>query len=68
MTLAALGVIRGWSRATTARRLTEVREALLASACGLLRERLRLTDSQLESLLGLVRSQLVASLAGLLRS
>ena len=68
VTLAALGVIRGWSRATTARRLSEVREGLLAAAVRLLRERLQLTDSQLDSLLGLVRSELAASLAGLLQS
>ena len=66
--LTALGRMHGWSKATTSRRVAHAREGRLAVACRLVRERLRLDDRELESLIRLVRSDLGASLGGLLRS
>jgi RNA polymerase sigma-70 factor (ECF subfamily) len=54
------------SRATAARMVTAAHESLLVETKRLLRERLRLTDSELESLVALLQSQLEVSLVKLL--
>jgi RNA polymerase sigma-70 factor (ECF subfamily) len=54
------------SRATAARMVTAAHESLLVETKRLLRERLRLTDSELESLVALLQSQLEVSLVRLL--
>ena len=55
-------------RSTVARRLTEYRRKLRQSTQQRLRKRLKLTDSEYESVLSLVRSQLVVSLRSALKN
>ncbi len=66
LALGAIAAMNGWSKPTAGRRLAESRETLLVATRKLLRERLRMTASELESMLRLLRSDLDASLAGLL--
>jgi RNA polymerase sigma-70 factor len=54
------------SRATAARMEVAAREALLAETKRLLRARLALTSSELDSLVGILQSHVTISLAGLL--
>lgn len=63
-----LGVVLQAHRATAARRLTHARQTLLDRTLTLLRARLRLSPQELESLIGVVRSQLDVSLHALLKS
>jgi RNA polymerase sigma-70 factor (ECF subfamily) len=66
MTVDRLGVVYRVSRATAARWLAAAREQLLERTHAHLRERLRLTPSELDSLGALVRSQLDVSVVRLL--
>jgi RNA polymerase sigma-70 factor (ECF subfamily) len=61
--LAARGLPAGVNRSTVVRWLADVREALFKETRRLLRERLRLNDSEFESLMGLVRSDLDLSIS-----
>lgn len=63
-----LGALYGVHRATTARWVVAAQQALLDETRRLLTERLRLTGSQLDSVLRLISSQLDVSLSRLLRS
>ncbi|WP_426755778.1 sigma-70 family RNA polymerase sigma factor [Myxococcus sp. Y35] len=63
-----LGALYGVHRSTTARWVLGAQEALLGHTRRLLTERLRLTASQLDSVLRLISSQLDVSLSRLLRS
>jgi len=63
-----LGALYGVHRSTTARWVLSAQEALLTQTRRLLTERLRLTPSQLDSVLRLISSQLDVSLSRLLRS
>jgi RNA polymerase sigma-70 factor (ECF subfamily) len=62
-----LGLVFGVHRATAARWLAAAREQLTAGTLALLRERLALSQEELSSLMGLLRSRLSVSLRGLLR-
>ena len=66
--LEALGAMYRWSKATASRRVAEARETLLGLATAIVQERLRIDESEMRSLLRLVRSELDVSLAGLLGS
>jgi RNA polymerase sigma-70 factor, ECF subfamily len=61
-----IGALLGAHRSTAARGIAEARDAILAGAQRLLGERLRLTPSELESLVRLLRSQLHLSVSRLL--
>ena len=61
-----IGHALGLSRATVGRRMITARERLLEETLRLLGERLHATPTELESLLGVVRSKLEVSLASLL--
>jgi RNA polymerase sigma-70 factor (ECF subfamily) len=63
-----LGALYGVHRSTAARWTVSAQEALLQETRRLLTERLRLTGSQLDSVLRLISSQLDVSLGRLLRS
>jgi RNA polymerase sigma-70 factor (ECF subfamily) len=63
----SIGAIYRLHRSTVARRLASHRRKLLDLTRGRLQERLKLSDSEFESVLALVRSQLVVSLRGALR-
>ena len=63
-----LGALYGVHRATAARWVVAAQQALLEETRRLLTERLRLTGSQLDSVLRLISSQLDVSLSRLLRS
>jgi RNA polymerase sigma-70 factor (ECF subfamily) len=63
-----LGALYGVHRATAARWAVAAQEALLAETRRLLTERLRLTHSQLDSVLRLISSQIDVNLSRLLRS
>jgi RNA polymerase sigma-70 factor (ECF subfamily) len=58
LSLERLAAMYGQHRATIARQMARARRTLLESARSLLRERLRLTESECDSLVQLVRSQL----------
>jgi RNA polymerase sigma-70 factor (ECF subfamily) len=62
-----LGLVFGVHRATAARWLAAAREQLTAGALARLRERLAVSEAELASLMGLLRSRLTVSLRGLLR-
>jgi RNA polymerase sigma-70 factor (ECF subfamily) len=68
LTLPQLAARQRVSRATVARRLAAAREALFEGTRRELRQRLRLTASEYESLIALIRSQLEVDLATLVRS
>jgi RNA polymerase sigma-70 factor (ECF subfamily) len=61
LSLERLAALQRVHRATVARRLAEARRGLLARTRELLQQRLRLSESEFESILALVRSQLVVS-------
>ncbi|MCP3102572.1 transcriptional regulator [Myxococcus sp. K15C18031901] len=63
-----LGALYGVHRSTAARWVVAAQESLLQETRRLLTERLRLTGSQLDSVLRLISSQLDVSLSRLLRS
>jgi RNA polymerase sigma-70 factor (ECF subfamily) len=63
-----LGALYGIHRATAARWVVAAQQSLLAETRRLLTERLRLTGSQLDSVLRLISSQLDVNLSRLLRS
>lgn len=63
-----IGALHGVHRATVARWIEEACAQVLAETRRLLRERLRVDATELQSLYDLVASQLEISLAGLLRS
>ncbi|WP_224244494.1 sigma-70 family RNA polymerase sigma factor [Hyalangium gracile] len=63
-----LGALYGVHRATAARWVVSAQEALLEETRRLLTERLRLTHTQLDSVLRLISSQLDVNLSRLLRS
>ncbi|MFE8600875.1 sigma-70 family RNA polymerase sigma factor [Archangium violaceum] len=63
-----LGALYGVHRATAARWVVAAQQALLEETRRLLTERLRLTGSQLDSVLRLISSQIDVSLSRLLRS
>lgn len=63
-----LGALYGVHRATAARWVVAAQEALLEETRRLLTERLRLTHTQLDSVLRLISSQLDVNLSRLLRS
>jgi RNA polymerase sigma-70 factor (ECF subfamily) len=66
LSLEAIGKIRGLSKATVSRHLAAIRERVLERASRLLRERIGVSGPELESLLGLLQSQLELGLSGLL--
>jgi len=66
VTLDRIAADAGVHRATIARRIAAAREAVAAEAWRLLSAALGASDSELESLAGVVRSQIDVSLAGLL--
>jgi RNA polymerase sigma-70 factor (ECF subfamily) len=61
-----IGAIYRLHRSTVARQLASHRRKLLDLTRGRLRERLNLSDSEFDSILALVRSQMVMSLRGAL--
>jgi RNA polymerase sigma-70 factor (ECF subfamily) len=63
--LGALAAMHGWSKPTASRRLAAAREALLTRTRDLLHARLKLSESEFESVLRLVRSELDVTLSGL---
>ena len=63
----AIGRLYQLHRSTVARRLAEHRRRLLEQTRAALRQRLRLSDAEFDSLLLVVRSQLALSLRGALR-
>lgn len=67
LTLDQIALVLQVHRATVARCTASARAHLFEGTRRLLRERLRVTDRELESLLGVLRSQLDVSLAGVLR-
>jgi len=66
LSLDKLGGLYRVHRSTIARRLAAHRQKLYETTRELLRERLRVSDSEFESLLALVRSQLAVSIRGAL--
>lgn len=66
LSLERLAALHRVHRATTARRLADARRKVLDLTRARLRERLRLSDSEFESVLQLVRSQLASGLRGAL--
>ncbi len=58
LTLADLGRLYGWSVPTASRRLAAVREALMRATRTLMKERLQLSPSELDSVLRLIESRL----------
>ncbi len=68
LTIDQLGALYHVHRATTARWIVSAQEALLRETRRLLTERLRLTHTQLDSVLRLISSQLDVHLSHLLRS
>jgi RNA polymerase sigma-70 factor (ECF subfamily) len=62
LSLERIGALYRQHRATVARRMAKARRELLDGARELLRERLRLSDSECDSMMALVRSQLRISL------
>jgi RNA polymerase sigma-70 factor (ECF subfamily) len=66
LNLEKLAALYRIGRSTAHRWIAEAREQLFAETSRILRERLRLTAGELESLIGLVRSQLHVSLSRLL--
>jgi RNA polymerase sigma-70 factor (ECF subfamily) len=65
--LTAIGAMYGWSKPTASRQVARARTSLLEAARGRLRARLRVTESDLESLLRVMRSELELTLSSLLR-
>jgi RNA polymerase sigma-70 factor, ECF subfamily len=63
LNLTAIGAAHGWSKSTTSRRLADARQGLLDGIRVRLQERLRVTPAELDSLIIVMRSQLVGSLA-----
>lgn len=63
--LGAIAAMNGWSKPTASRRVSAARRAVHEGTTALLIERLRVEPTELESLLGMLRSQLVVSLTGL---
>jgi RNA polymerase sigma-70 factor (ECF subfamily) len=68
LTLDQIATLQGVHRATVARRIAAAREQLSTDLCRLLRERLRVSQRDLDALLGEWRSKLDVSLSGLLRA
>lgn len=68
LNLDKLAALEKVNRSTVARWLQAAREQLLRDTHRRLRARLNLTPPELESLLGLVRSQIDVSLHGLLKT
>jgi RNA polymerase sigma-70 factor, ECF subfamily len=66
--LDGIAALHGWSKATASRRLGAARAALLAQATRCLQARLKLTVSELASLMRVMRSGLEVRLHGVLRS
>jgi RNA polymerase sigma-70 factor (ECF subfamily) len=66
--LDGIAALHGWSKATASRRVAAARGELLSDASSRVRERLRLSASELRSLLRVMRSDLEARLSGLLGS
>ncbi len=68
LNIAAIGTLYGTHRSTIARWIVEARERLMAETRRLLAERLRLSSpTELESLMGLVKSQLDLSINSFLK-
>jgi RNA polymerase sigma-70 factor (ECF subfamily) len=67
LTLDQLASVAGVHRATIARRIAAAREAVAGEARRLLLAALGASESELESLAGVMRSQIDVTLAGLLR-
>lgn len=65
--LGALAAMHGWSKPTASRRVAAAREALLARTRDILHGRLKLSESEFESVLRLVRSDLDLTLSGLMK-
>jgi RNA polymerase sigma-70 factor (ECF subfamily) len=65
--LGALAAMYGWSKPTASRRVAAAREALLVRTRDLLQERLKLSASEFESVLRLVRSHLDVTLSGFMK-
>lgn len=63
--LGSLAAMHGWSKPTASRRVAAAREALLGRTRELLHERLKLSESELESVLRLVRSEIDVSISTL---
>lgn len=66
LALGALAAMYGWSKPTASRRLAAIREKLMTRTTELLRERLSLSGSELESVIRLVKSDLDLNLSGIL--
>jgi len=67
VSLDRIGAMHRVNKSTVSRWLSKARETLLTETRRVMKERLRCSDKELESLLGLVRSQLDVSLERLLR-
>ena len=63
MSIDQLGTLYKVNRATAARWIASARESLVAAAREQIRERLKLRESEYESIVALVRSQLDVSIA-----
>jgi RNA polymerase sigma-70 factor (ECF subfamily) len=68
LNIAEIGALLGVHRATVARRIEHCRQRMLETTRARLRSRLGCTDSELESMIGLLHSQLDVSLHAYLRT
>ena len=68
LTLAQIGALDGVHKSTVSRQLEAARETLLHETTRLLRERLQLQKGELDSLLGLIASQLDVSIEAFLKA
>jgi RNA polymerase sigma-70 factor (ECF subfamily) len=68
LSLAQIGAVEKLDKSTISRRLGAIREALLTETRRLMRERLRLDEGELESLMGVIASQLDVSIESFLKT
>jgi RNA polymerase sigma-70 factor (ECF subfamily) len=68
LNLAQIGVLEGVNKSTVSRWLEATRQTLLDETTRLLRERLRLQEGELRSLMGLIASQLDVSIEAFLKA
>jgi RNA polymerase sigma-70 factor (ECF subfamily) len=68
LSLGQLGALEGVDKSTMSRRIAAVRQTLLDETHRVLRERLRLDESELDSLMGAIASQLDVSIESFLKT